>query len=67
MKDAIRRLNVEYGFNLSEQEIDTVEKQAQEAALLFQSLFEVDISGVAPLTTIDKRSKKRPLPRKGGK
>ena len=50
MKDAVRRLNVEYGFNLS--------KQAEEAALLFQPLFEVDITDITPLTKIDKRIKK---------
>jgi hypothetical protein len=36
MKDAVRRLNAEYGFGLSDQEIDMVAKQAEEAALLFQ-------------------------------
>ena len=58
MKDAVRRLNLEYGFNLSEQEIDLVAKQAEEAALLFRPLFEVDLTNIAPLTKIDKRSKK---------
>ena len=50
MKDAVRRLNREYGFNLSDHEIDLVTKQAEEAALLFQPLFEVDVTGVTPLT-----------------
>ena len=67
MKDAVRRLNIEYGFNLSEQEIDTVAKQAEEAALLFQPLFEVDITDIAPLTKIDKRVKKTPTVKKGKK
>jgi Asp-tRNA(Asn)/Glu-tRNA(Gln) amidotransferase C subunit len=58
MKDAVRRLNIEYGFNLSEQEIDLVAKQAEEAALLFQPLFEVDLTGITPLTKIDKKLKK---------
>ena len=58
MKDAVRRLNVEYRFNLSEQEIDLVAKQAEEAALLFQPLFEVDVTGITPLTKIDKRVRK---------
>jgi Asp-tRNA(Asn)/Glu-tRNA(Gln) amidotransferase C subunit len=66
MKDAVRRLNEEYGFDLSEQEIDLIAKQAEEAALLFQPLFEVDITGVAPITKIDKRIKK-PATRKKGK
>jgi Asp-tRNA(Asn)/Glu-tRNA(Gln) amidotransferase C subunit len=67
MKDAVRRLNVEYGFNLSDQEIDLVAKQAEEAALLFQPLFEVDVSDVTPLTKIDKRAKKRATVKKGKK
>jgi Asp-tRNA(Asn)/Glu-tRNA(Gln) amidotransferase C subunit len=67
MKDAVRRLNVEYGFNLSEQEIDLVAKQAEEAALLFQPLFEVDITGITPLTKIDKTLKKTATAKKGKK
>jgi Asp-tRNA(Asn)/Glu-tRNA(Gln) amidotransferase C subunit len=67
MKDAVRRLNVEYGFNLSEQEIDIVAKQAEEAALLFQPLFEVDLTDIPPLTEIDKRVKKTAATKKGKK
>jgi hypothetical protein len=58
MKDAVRRLNVEYGFNLSDQEIDLVAKQAEEAELLFRPLFDVEVTGVTPITEIDKRVKK---------
>ena len=65
MKDAVRRLNVEYGFNLSDQEIDLVAKQAEEAALLFQPLFEVDLTGITPLTKIDKKLKKPAAAKKG--
>ena len=67
MKHAVRRLNVEYGFNLSDQEIDLVAKQAEEAALLFQPLFEVDITDITPLTKIDKRIKKTVTRKKGKK
>jgi Asp-tRNA(Asn)/Glu-tRNA(Gln) amidotransferase C subunit len=67
MKDAVRRLNVEYGFNLSDQEIDLVAKQAEEAALLFQPLFEVDLTGITPLTKIDKKLKKTAAAKKGKK
>lgn len=55
MKDAVRRLNDEYGFGLTDKEIDIVAQQAEEAALLFRPLFEVDIAGITPLTQIDKR------------
>lgn len=55
MQDAVRRLNAEYGFYLTEKEIDIVAQQAEEAALLFQPLFEVDLSGVSPLTKVDRK------------
>lgn len=67
MKDAVRRLNVEYGFNLSEEEIDLVAKQAEEAALLFQPLFVVDVTGITPLTKVDRRTRKTSTIRKGKK
>ena len=67
MKDAVRKLNVEYRFNLSDQEIDVVAKQAEEAALLFQPLFEVDVTGITPLTKVDKRVKRTVAIKKGKK
>ena len=67
MKDAVKRLNDEYRFNLSEQEIDLVAKQAEQAALLFQPLFEVDVTGITPLEKIDKRVKKKPTFKRGKK
>ena len=59
MKDAVRRLNVEYGFNLSDEEIDLIAKQAEEADRLLQPLFEVDLTGIMPLMKIDKRVKRQ--------
>jgi Asp-tRNA(Asn)/Glu-tRNA(Gln) amidotransferase C subunit len=67
MKDAVMKLNVEYGFNLSDREIDIVVKQAEEAAQLFQPLFEVDVTDTVPLTKIDKRGRSKPVPMKKGK
>ena len=67
MKDAVRRLNHEYGFNLTDKEIDIVAQQAEEAALLFQPLFETDIAGIAPLTKIDKKSIKAVAAKKSAK
>jgi H2-forming N5,N10-methylenetetrahydromethanopterin dehydrogenase-like enzyme len=64
MKEAIRRLNEEYGFKLTDQEIDIVARQAEDAALLFRPLFEVDVTGIAPLTKIDKKIIKTAPPRK---
>jgi hypothetical protein len=58
MKDAVKRLNDEYRFNLSEQEIELVAKQAEDAARLFQPLLEADLADIAPLARIDRRAKK---------
>jgi Asp-tRNA(Asn)/Glu-tRNA(Gln) amidotransferase C subunit len=55
MKDAVRRLNEEYHFELTDKEVDIVVQQAEEAALLFKPLFEVNVDGVTPLTIVDKR------------
>jgi Asp-tRNA(Asn)/Glu-tRNA(Gln) amidotransferase C subunit len=54
-KHAVRRLDDEYKFNLTDKEIDIIAQQAEEAALLFQPLFEVDLAGVSPLTKVDKK------------
>ncbi|MGH7887851.1 MAG: hypothetical protein ACREPG_08300 [Candidatus Binatia bacterium] len=48
MKDAVDRLNAEYQLNLSDQEIETIAKQAQAGQRLFDKLFAVDVEGVAP-------------------
>ena len=65
MKDAVRRLNDEYQFNLTDREIDLVAQQAEEAALLFKPLFEVNVDGLTPLTKIDKRVRTVLSARKG--
>lgn len=58
MKDEVRRLNDEYGFNLSEAEIEQIAKQAEAARRLFQPLYEVDLTGVMPIMKVDKKVKK---------
>lgn len=55
MKDAVRRLNAEYGFQLTEKEIEIVAQQAEDAALLFRPLFDVAVDDITPLTKVDKR------------
>jgi Asp-tRNA(Asn)/Glu-tRNA(Gln) amidotransferase C subunit len=57
MKDALRRLNVEYGFNLTEEEMDQIAKQAEASQRLFQRLYEVDVTGVVPVLKIDPAEK----------
>ena len=58
MKDAVRRLNAEYGLNLSEEEIEAITQQAEASQRLFRKLFEVDVTGVAPALKIDPAEKK---------
>jgi Asp-tRNA(Asn)/Glu-tRNA(Gln) amidotransferase C subunit len=53
MKDAVERLNAEYGLNLSDEEIGAIAQQAEAAQRLFQRLFEVDVEGIAPALKID--------------
>ncbi len=58
MKDAVERLNAEYGLNLSEAEIEVIAKQAEAGQRLFQKLFEVDVEGVPPALKIDPAEQK---------
>lgn len=55
MKKLIKRLNAEYGFNLSEEEIEFIAKQAEEADRLFKELYEADLTGVAPIMKVEKK------------
>jgi len=55
MEDAVRRLDAEYGFNLSEEEIKIIVRQAEVNNRLFKRLYEVDLAGIMPLMKIDKR------------
>jgi Asp-tRNA(Asn)/Glu-tRNA(Gln) amidotransferase C subunit len=53
MKDAVQRINVEYGLNLTEEEIEIITKQVEASQRLFQRLYEVDVEGVVPALKID--------------
>jgi Asp-tRNA(Asn)/Glu-tRNA(Gln) amidotransferase C subunit len=53
MKDAVQRINVEYGLNLTEEEIEIITKQVEAGQQLFQKLYEVDVEGVVPALKID--------------
>ena len=53
MKDAVQRINVEYGLNLTEGEIEIITKQVEAGQQLFQKLYEVDVEGVVPALKID--------------
>ena len=53
MEAQVRRLNGEYGFNLSEDEIKLVARQAEEAERLFQTLHELDLTDIMPILKVD--------------
>jgi cytidylate kinase len=55
MEDQVRRINSEYGFNLSEDEIQTIARRAEEFERLFRCLYEVDLTDTVPLLKLDKR------------
>ena len=57
MKELIRRLDLEYGFKLSEEEVELIAKQWESADRMFQRLNDVDLAGVSPVMKVDKRAK----------
>jgi len=58
LREEVKRLDAEYGFNLSEEEIELIAEQAEAANRLFQPLYEVDLTGVMPIMKVDKKVKK---------
>ena len=56
MEDQVRRINSDYGFNLSEEEIQTIARRAEEFERLFHCLYEVDLTDTAPLLKLEKRA-----------
>ncbi|MBI2360607.1 MAG: hypothetical protein HYV04_17170 [Deltaproteobacteria bacterium] len=58
MRQLIEQLNREYGFQLSEEEIDLIARQAEATRRLFEPLYQVDLSGVMPMLRFDRKSKK---------
>lgn len=57
MREEVKRLDAEYGFKLSEEEIDLIAEQAEAANRLFQPLNDVDLLGVMPIMKVDKKVK----------
>lgn len=55
MEEQLRKINREYGFNLSDEDIQTLARRAEEFERLFHCLYEVDLSDMTPLLKLDKR------------
>jgi Asp-tRNA(Asn)/Glu-tRNA(Gln) amidotransferase C subunit len=53
MKDAVQRINLEYGLNLTDEEIEIITKQVEAGRRLFQKLYEANVEGVVPALKID--------------
>ena len=58
MEELIRRLNTEYGFGLTEEEIKKIALQAEEINRSFKPFHEIDLSGVVPFQKVDLRVKR---------
>ena len=48
MKERLRAIDAEYGFNLTEEEMDRILKEAKEAEALLQQIQRIDVRGKAP-------------------
>jgi hypothetical protein len=49
MKELIRRIDAEYGFHLTEDEVDRIAKESKDADSLLQEINSIDVSGITPL------------------
>ena len=59
MEEQIRKLNADYGFNLSENEIKLIAQQAEETERLLRPLNDVDLNDVMPILKVEKKKVKR--------
>jgi hypothetical protein len=59
MEEQIRKLNAEYGFNLSEDEIKVIIQQAEETERLLRPLNEMDLIDVMPILKVEKKKVKK--------
>lgn len=59
MEEQVRKLNAEYGFNLSEDEIKAIVRQAEETDRLLRPLNEMDLIDVMPILKVEKKKVKR--------
>jgi hypothetical protein len=59
MEEQVRKLNAEYGFNLSEDEIKVIVRQVEETERLLRPLNEMDLIDVMPILKVEKKKVKR--------
>ncbi len=58
MRELVKRIDAEFGFELTDAEIERITKEAEQMRAMCQALYEVDLSGVVPMMKIDKGEKK---------
>jgi Asp-tRNA(Asn)/Glu-tRNA(Gln) amidotransferase C subunit len=59
VKERLRMIDAEYGFHLSDEEMDRISKEAQEAEALFQQINKIDVTGKAPFVKLALKGVKR--------
>ena len=58
MKELLQKLDTEYGFGLTENEIERILIEVRQMEPLFQQLNEIDVGGKPPFTRLDVKRKK---------
>ena len=58
MEEQVRKLNAEYGFNLSEDEIKEIVRRAEETERFLRPLNEMDLVDVMPILKVEKKVKR---------
>ena len=53
VEEYIRRLNAEYGFGLTDEEIEIIARQAEETQRMCQIFHDVDLTHVMPILKVD--------------
>lgn len=59
MKELLRKIDAEYGFKLTEEEMDRILREVQEAEPLFQQLNAIDVRAKTPFVRLDVKGAKR--------
>jgi hypothetical protein len=58
MEETIRKIDSEFGLNLSEDEIRNIAVQAEAMNRSLRPLFDIDVTHVMPVTKLDRRIEK---------
>jgi hypothetical protein len=58
VEETIRRLNADFGFELSDEEIKIVALQAEAMNRSLKPLFDVDVTQAMPMVKLDRRTDK---------